>query len=80
MEENVEVAALVPNQRRHKKKFRRKAFCISYMLLWVVCAFVAVIAIGVVVNYNSLPVEPLARANALLTTNPVIDGYVPIVC
>ncbi len=74
----MEVAALVPNQRRYKKKFRRKAFCISYMLLWVVCAFVAVITIGVV--YNSLPVEPLARANALLTTNPVIDGYVPIVC
>ncbi len=78
MNENVEVAALIPNQRRYKKKCRRQAFCISYVLLWVVCAFVAVITIGVV--YNSLPEDALARANALLTTNPVIDGYVPIVC
>ncbi|XP_064398418.1 dipeptidase 1-like [Halichondria panicea] len=73
MNENVEVAALIPNQRRYKKKCRRQAFCISYVLLWVVCAFVAVITIGVV--YNSLPEDALARANALLTTNPVIDGH-----
>ncbi len=75
-----DVSTFFLNQRMKKKTSLRKPCFISCVLLWVTCGFGLVTVVAVVVShYNSiLPEDPLARANALLTKNPVIDGYVTV--
>ncbi len=76
--EHDDVSILLANKRSRKKQRRYKACLISCVLIWVACVLVIVVTVAIVVShYNSfLPDDPLDRANALLTKNPVIDGYV----
>ena len=69
---------LLPNQKRHsRKEFRRKAVGISCVLVWVTFLCVVILTVAIVVgnlNTDRLPDDPEARAAALLSQHPVIDG------